>query len=77
MLLRLGCFFRSCLRSQNKHPFISGARHMNGQAITVTIFTRNLCALFNLLINLLLRLNRMYIYILSLRTLIQLFISII
>lgn len=50
---------------------------MNGQAITVTIFTRNLCALFNLLINLLLRLNRMYIYILSLRTLIQLFISII
>ena len=34
---------------------------MNGQAITVTIFNRNLCALFNLLINLLLRLNRMYI----------------
>lgn len=50
---------------------------MNGQAITVTNFTRNLCALFNLLINLLLRLNRMYIYIVSLRTLIQLFISII
>lgn len=44
---------------------------MNGQAITVTIFNRNLCALFNLLINLLLRLNRMYIYILSLWTLIQ------
>ena len=39
---------------------------MNGQAITVTIVTHNLCALFNLLINLLLRLNRMYIYILSL-----------
>ena len=50
---------------------------MNGQGITVTIFNRNLCALFNLLINLLLRSNRMYIYILSLRTLIQLFISII
>lgn len=50
---------------------------MNGQAITVTNFTRILCALFNLLINLLLRLNRMYIYILSLRSLIQLFISII
>ena len=50
---------------------------MNGQAITVTNFTRNLCALLNLLINLLLRLDRMYIYILSLRTLIQLFISII
>lgn len=50
---------------------------MNEQAITVTNFTRNLCALFNLLINLLLRLNRMYIYIVSLRTLIQLFISII
>ena len=50
---------------------------MNGQAITVTNFTRILCALFNLLINLLLRLNRMYIYIVSLRTLIQLFISII